>query len=769
MAKKRQFKISSALKSLIGRDLITSDFVAIFELVKNSFDAYAKNVEVSFVQTPLGELNIIITDDGKGMSVKDVENKWLFVAYSAKKDGTEDEGVRKVRDYRERIGEKRAFAGAKGVGRFSCDRLGRSLKLYTKQKGQVGPYTFLDTDWTLFESDSKEDFTEVSVELGSAESAPKKFKTGTLLLIEGLRSSWDREKFLKLKRSLQKLINPNQTGGSNAFSITLNVPSEKEADAEVLSENPDAIANEIVNGKIENFVFEDLKIRTTLLRSEISEDGETITTSLQDRGKLIYEVVESNPHSNLRNIKMQLFALNRSAKLIFAKRMGMPSVQYGSIYIYKGGFRVNPFGEPGQDVFSIDRRKQQGVSRYLGTRDLAGRIEIDDDSGEFTEVSSRDGGFIETMGVQQLEKYFHEFGIRRLERYVVEVIRWGNPINDEDDFHEGLEPEDVRGKIWSLIESLTKSPRVIDFSYDNKVLDFVELRQEAGGQRTLKSLEKVAEKTGDEKLQKDVKRAQRSFEKLRKDRQSAIEEIEKEKKATTKLKSELKLEKRKNQYLMDTEKDLSDDAHSLIHWMKILGNEIGNKVSVLHKRVASDELGKEELLEGLQTLKAASDKILTVSRVVTKSTFDLQGEARKGEDLALFIFEYIDSKRVDNSRPKINIEWDEEAFVRKMKPIDYMVLFDNLIDNASKAYARNASATIQSVGTELIIEWKNDGRKVPEEIEKAIFDLGVSGRGGSGIGMYTCKKVLRASRGDITYEGAGLNGNGASFKIRINK
>lgn len=38
------FRISSYLKDIIGRDLVTNEFVAIFELVKNSFDAKAKIV-----------------------------------------------------------------------------------------------------------------------------------------------------------------------------------------------------------------------------------------------------------------------------------------------------------------------------------------------------------------------------------------------------------------------------------------------------------------------------------------------------------------------------------------------------------------------------------------------------------------------------------------------------------------------------------------------------------------------------------------------------
>lgn len=75
-----QFKISSALKDLVGKDLITSDNVAIFELVKNSYDAYANHVVITF-----SEDKITIADNGKGMSYSDLINKWLFLGFSAKK------------------------------------------------------------------------------------------------------------------------------------------------------------------------------------------------------------------------------------------------------------------------------------------------------------------------------------------------------------------------------------------------------------------------------------------------------------------------------------------------------------------------------------------------------------------------------------------------------------------------------------------------------------------------------------------------------------
>ena len=134
-----QFKVSSALKSIIGKDLITNKYIAIFELVKNSFDAHAQNTDLIFTDN-----KIIIKDDGKGMSFSDIKDKWLFVAYSAKADDTEDENVE---EYRDKIGKRKSYAGAKGVGRFACDRLGKKLVLTSIKKEKQSKVERLEVFW----------------------------------------------------------------------------------------------------------------------------------------------------------------------------------------------------------------------------------------------------------------------------------------------------------------------------------------------------------------------------------------------------------------------------------------------------------------------------------------------------------------------------------------------------------------------------------------------------------------------------------------------
>src|SRR5690606_7123086 len=144
MAKVR-FRTNILLKSIIGKDLITDDNVAVLELVKNCFDSGSNNAKIIFrdiiSNLSLREYKknnsskIIIRDTGSGMSEYDLINKWLNIAYSEKKTKKEE--------------FNRQLAGNKGVGRFSCDRLGKSLTIYTRKENE--PLLKLSIGLTEFE------------------------------------------------------------------------------------------------------------------------------------------------------------------------------------------------------------------------------------------------------------------------------------------------------------------------------------------------------------------------------------------------------------------------------------------------------------------------------------------------------------------------------------------------------------------------------------------------------------------------------------------
>src|SRR5690606_10054564 len=116
-------------------------------------------------------------------------------------------------DYRESLKSNRYYAGAKGVGRFSCDRLGRSLTLFSKSNEQNSVIEKLEVDWSFFELDSKTLFKDIPVKSSTVSNFPSEYSKynisgGTILEITDLRDTWNREKILDLKSSLAKLILP---------------------------------------------------------------------------------------------------------------------------------------------------------------------------------------------------------------------------------------------------------------------------------------------------------------------------------------------------------------------------------------------------------------------------------------------------------------------------------------------------------------------------------------------------------------------------------
>lgn len=458
---KVNFRTNVLLKSIIGKDLITDDNIAVLELVKNSFDAGSNKVEIEFknliinIDSLLEESlkdtpQLIISDLGKGMSEYDLVNKWLNIAYSEKKEKREEYG--------------RILAGNKGVGRFSCDRLGRYLTIYTRQKG--GDYIKLFIDWEWFEVSNKIDLNIQDIDLETIQipdsdfekiSGFKSFEEGTVLEISSLRENWNHNKILSLKRQLERLINPNQNFKSSSFIIK--ILAEEFLNFEKTFEE-----HEKINGNIHNRIFEKLGFKVTSIQSKISRDGKYIITALVDRGNTIFTLVEKNKFPLLKNIRIFIYYLNTYSKIYFTKQTGIRSVDFGSIFLFLNGFRIPPYGDYGDDWLGIEQRKNQGYSRYLGTREIVGRIEIQDENENFKVISSR-SGVVNNEYFSQLTKSESPFGyyykiFRRLERFVVEGIRW-DTISEDNNIDEVNNSDWDETKEKFAEDSLTRNRRIL--------------------------------------------------------------------------------------------------------------------------------------------------------------------------------------------------------------------------------------------------------------------------------------------------------------------
>ncbi|MEL6225827.1 MAG: ATP-binding protein, partial [Pseudomonadota bacterium] len=494
------FRVSAALKDIIGRDLITDDFVAVFELVKNAFDAYASKIDIEF-----DDDTITIVDDGKGMSRDDVLSRWLFVAYSAKADESEDDDAE--RDYRNRLKIKRGFAGSKGIGRFSCDRLGRFLDLYAIEDGSRS-ITHLKVDWTKFEAVAQKEIGKVRVGIAEVDDTPRckraqmLGKHGVMLQISGLRGEWDGAKVAKLRSYLARLVDPFSTA----------------SDLKIRTFMPAYGGKEDVSGVVGNDIAAVLEQKTTKIEAVI-EDG-TITSTLIDRGTLVYKIQETiAPESSYAalagaKVVVTIYYLNRSAKKTFTTRMQIEPVRFGHLFLFLNGFRIYPIGEPTDDTFGIARRKQQGTSRFLGLRDIMGTVRVTAEPGRrFREASSRDNGLIQNEAVDALYEAVDHAVFRRLERYVTKVA-WPDSLEQDRDDATGLRTNAGRARVIDVVKSLAGARKIRLLDYDRHLVDVVEERANEF-EKTMGSLVSIAESAGDEALLQRVEQSRARYQELR--------------------------------------------------------------------------------------------------------------------------------------------------------------------------------------------------------------------------------------------------------------
>jgi len=781
MAEELEFRISSGLKNIIGKELITDDLIAIFELVKNSYDANAKSVKIVFQN--IKEENkskgskILIIDDGDGMSRDDLEKKWLFVGYSEKKDFEKELNVK---DFRDKIAKrKRIFAGAKGIGRFSCDRLGGILKLYTKKENEDVIHQ-LYMDWNKFEEDSKEEFQKIKVNYEKVNQTQIKnlninLQKGTVLEISLLNDSWSRDKLLKLKRHLQRLINPSQVGENQDFNIYLNSDEYQIEDEKNRHEGD----FEVINGIVKNIVFEKLGIKTTQINCNIDENGEKIFTELIDKGEFIFSIEEKNDFSSLKDIKIKLFYLNQEAKTTFTKLMGLEPKNFGSIFLYKNGFRIHPYGDEGDDWLGLEKRKGQGFARFLANRELMGRIEIYGSQRHLREVSSRDGGLEKTLERSELIEFFIKKVLRKLEKYVVEGIDWDSERKPERSDKLPKTPDEIKTDSLKLINELVgqvKDPEK-KINFNPNLLDIFEKKQVEKIPELIKNVESLKKFVPTQKEKDYIDLQLKSFKKATKTFiRSKNEEVELKDKEVKSLEKEVKQAEKEILFLSSITGEDKKEILGLQHHIGIATSTINNHLVYLKNRIEKGKsIPNDDLVDIISKISLQTQKISSIVKFVTKANYELKTEKIE-KDLVSFIKQYVENVytqykeiALDNKNVNIKVNLEKELeFICEFKPLEIIIIIDNLINNSIKANATNIELNIAKLdvnGIELRV--KDNGKGIKPEIADRIFNFGFTTTGGSGIGLYHVSQIVKKMKGTIEINSS--IEKGSEFIIKVGK
>ena len=375
------------LISLLGNELVSDEPVAIVELVKNAYDADASRVMISFEgANPLDPDTLVISDDGTGMDLDTVLEGWFEPGTVLKKRG-------------ESSPAGRIFQGAKGIGRFAAARLAKSLYMETKRTGTPHGVTVL-LDWGKFTDDSYLDEVGIDYDV----SPLPHIDHGTSLTLVNLheRKHWDEASFEALHGRLSRLISPFQTDGEEIgdFAIELDIPGYPQFTGSIRSHELTRHPKYRLTGDLskEGLFTGSLEIDGVLAKSfdnhRLASPTESVTC-----GPFSVEIRawdRDRPGLSPYMLKYNL-SLTRVRRILDT---------YCGVSIYRDGFRVHPYGEPGDDWLTLDARSRQTPVRCLGNNQVVAAIRISrHDNPEIRDRSTREG-VVHTEEFRDLQKWF---------------------------------------------------------------------------------------------------------------------------------------------------------------------------------------------------------------------------------------------------------------------------------------------------------------------------------------------------------------------------
>ena len=382
----------------LGDELISSETVALIELVKNAYDADATRVLVR-LQGPLevGKGKIEVIDNGHGMDLKTIQTTWMEPATLAKRRRTRSEsGLRRV-------------LGEKGIGRFAASRLANGLEVVTRRARNDNEIRIL-FDWSQFDDEQKYlDQIEVLWEeikpteicpggtiqiLWDEKESPRESELthGTILRMEGLRANWDKELVGKLHTDLSRLIAPffeqEETPPADQFQIhlELSVPFQGLSG---LVKPPEALRNPhyTIKGNVDETGHCDLTIE---LRGQ----------EAKKRVKRQFTFSDGHvPHCGPFRIELRVWDRDRVSMSELAHLYGSTVTAVrddldnaAGISIYRDGFRVLPYGEPLDDWLRLDLRRVQNPTLRLSNNQIVGYVLIHaDNNPDLRDQSNREG------------------------------------------------------------------------------------------------------------------------------------------------------------------------------------------------------------------------------------------------------------------------------------------------------------------------------------------------------------------------------------------
>lgn len=788
----------------LGEQLISDEFVALAELIKNAYDADCTKVTVDVdteVNTPYGKGRIVIEDNGNGMTRTILVKSFLRISTTFKL----------VEKYSPHF--KRRTLGEKGLGRLSIQRLGNFLTVLTSPRidriksiipeDDVNFYKKynqyeIKMDWKKF-SDSEEDISNVKANI--VYSYVEKPKFGTKIIIEGIRNLdfWNQNKRLesRIRTEIFGMVNPFTQNKKQKFQIVFKVNNNTFSN-EGIDENTLDLMSEI---KVE-FCFQEwyLIIKLTVKKryydrlvdelinkmKEKKFDKYKIIKPYEEDVKLIIIDFYNNNYTidfpYLKNIKFQSYQGNTELDDLYAYPGDFKGRLYISdqssetlkvsrqilhdsgttfkamkeiksiwkaavgVYIFRNEFRILPYGAPKIDWLEFTERSQRSKANAYKMHTVSGYVELGGLSSERLREQTNRQGLIED-----------EFG-----NNFFTLVR------------------DALAEILFRQDTNLRRQLVIDADIDNVQYDQV----------TTKDNNIVFYRTKDTT---EIKRftlaaAKEEVNRLSTFASKEVEELIKQLKVLEQVNEDEEKKREQDNFIYNERllgvNNLVELAgqgiiiEALTHELHRIESNISEYAKDTKKALLT--IREELVLKNKNELIQKQERILQEIGFLNNQLKHLEPTYKKNRMIIenIFIKDFLEElyktdSPMANKAKELNINVDilgDNFLVKAPKGI-LIILFDNLFINSLYWVTvnnsdRKISFNLDSFNNSVII-W-DSGPGIHPDVNDSLFDADVSMKPeGRGLGLYIVKELIRSLNGNIKIDISSRNLQGNLYKFII--
>jgi signal transduction histidine kinase len=426
------FRIQARTILQLGAELISSDGIAFYELIKNAVDAKSPRVDVrlrcpvpfleyqrgmklieeavpekketasattrkfealkeqlQFIANEAGLKSVdfdtcqtleevrslledqnyaTISDTGHGMSLEDLSEIFLTVGTRSRQ---------RMRGAPLAPGD-RPFLGEKGIGRLSSMRLGERLEVLSTKSGE-SRWNRLSIDWRAFSHDSDTLLEEVEVAPERGKRKDSNVLSGTIIRISALNSAWDEDKLRKIAvEDFSRLTDPFARASRFPVDVKFNDTS-----ITIRSISRDLL--DAAHARCKGEFKVDRVARTCEIVGKINYDLRNEERNFHYRevdiesfsGSLDLDVLLS-----LGSVKFEWYWYNRrilaAVDGVGDRRTVSRLVEQwgGGLMLYRDGFRVNPYGSSNDDWLLLDPSALASTGYKVNRKQIIGKVEI---------------------------------------------------------------------------------------------------------------------------------------------------------------------------------------------------------------------------------------------------------------------------------------------------------------------------------------------------------------------------------------------------------